>query len=123
MLGSQELVAFVPVTDLDRARGFYAGVLGLTVASQDDFACVLTGGATTLRATKVGDLRPQPFTVLGWVVPDIRATLATLAAAGVSPLVFDGMGQDAAGVWTAPSGAQIAWFHDPDDNVLSLTQP
>ncbi len=122
MLGTQELVAFVSVTDLDRARAFYADVLGLMVVSQDDFACVLSGGRTMLRVTKVDELRPQPFTVLGWAVTDLRATLAALTAAGVEPLVFDGMGQDSAGVWTAPGGAQIVWFHDPDQNVLSLTQ-
>jgi catechol 2,3-dioxygenase-like lactoylglutathione lyase family enzyme len=122
MLGSEQIVAFVPSMDLERSQAFYAGVLGLSVASTDGFACVLQGGGTTLRVTRVNELRPQPFTVLGWVVPDIHATLAQLAQAGVPPLVFDGMGQDGAGVWTAPGGAQIAWFHDPDGNTLSLTQ-
>src|SRR5262245_22661230 len=122
MLGSAPLVAFVPTTDLGRAEDFYSGVLGLAVTEVSDFACVLAGGGMTLRVTKVDELRPQPFTVLGWAVTDIRATLAAMTAAGVEPLVFDGMGQDSAGVWTAPGGAQIVWFHDPDDNVLSLTQ-
>ena len=62
MLGSAALVAFVPVTDLARARSFYEGVLGLACESVDSFACVLRSGATTIRATLVSDLRPQPFT-------------------------------------------------------------
>ena len=108
--------------DLDRSRAFYEGVLGLSVTSTDGFACVLRGGSTTLRVTRVAELRPQPFTVLGWIVGDVHATLARLRDAGVPALRFDGMAQDASGVWTAPGGAQIAWFHDPDGNTLSLTQ-
>jgi catechol 2,3-dioxygenase-like lactoylglutathione lyase family enzyme len=96
MLGSAPVVAFVPVTDLDRARAFYEGVLGLTVVSADSFACVFrTGAGTMLRATLVGELRPQPFTVLGWYVDDIEGAAKVLAAAGVVSKRFDGMEQDA----------------------------
>jgi catechol 2,3-dioxygenase-like lactoylglutathione lyase family enzyme len=116
------IVAFAATTDLDRARDFYAGVLGLTVQYTDDFACVVHGGGTTLRLTKVDSFTPQPFTVLGWAVSDIDATMASLTAAGVTFNRYEGMGQDEAGVWTAPSGARIAWFPDPDGNTLSLTQ-
>jgi catechol 2,3-dioxygenase-like lactoylglutathione lyase family enzyme len=116
------IVAFAATTDLDRAREFYAGVLGLSVEYTDGFACVLRGGGTSLRLTKVDSFAPQPFTVLGWAVPDIAATMASLTAAGVTFHRYDGMGQDEAGVWTAPSGVRIAWFPDPDGNTLSLTQ-
>jgi predicted enzyme related to lactoylglutathione lyase len=114
---------FSPVTDLDRARAFNEGVLGLTAVSVDSFACVFrTGGGTILRATLVGELRPQPFTVLGWSVGDIEETAKQLAAAGIESKRFDGMEQDALGIWTSPSGASVLWFADPDGNVLSLTQ-
>ena len=109
------LVAFVSSTDLDRSRAFYVGVLGLTEVEANPFALVLRSGDTVLRVTKVDSLTPQPFTVLGWWVPDVRAV-------PVEPIVYDGMGQDSDGVWTSPSGAQVRWFHDPDQNVLSLTQ-
>jgi predicted enzyme related to lactoylglutathione lyase len=123
MLGSAPVVAFVPVTDLDRARAFYEGVLGLTVVSVDSFACVFrTGAGTMLRATLVGELRPQPFTVLGWSVDDIEQTANELAASGIESKRFDGMGQDALGIWTSPSGARVLWFADPDGNVLSVTR-
>jgi catechol 2,3-dioxygenase-like lactoylglutathione lyase family enzyme len=69
----------------------------------------------------VQELTPQPFTVLGWLVDDLDAVLAGLVAAGVDPLRYEGMGQDADGVWIAPGGARIVWFHDPDGNTLSLT--
>ena len=75
-----------------------------------------------LRVTKVDQLQVQPFTVFGWAVPDIHAVVADLAGAGVPCVRFDGMDQDAAAVWTTPGGDRIAWFRDPDGNLLSLTQ-
>ena len=61
--------------------------------------------------------------MLGWTVGDIHAMITDLAGRGVAFERFDGLEQDEAGVWTAPGGARIAWFRDPDGNVLSLTQP
>ena len=122
MLGSASAIAFLPSVDLDRSRRFFADRLGLTVAEVTPFACVLLAGPTMLRVTKVDGLQPQPFTVFGWQVSDIHATVAELAAAGVTCLRYDGMSQDAAGVWTTPGGDRVAWFHDPDGNTLSLTQ-
>jgi catechol 2,3-dioxygenase-like lactoylglutathione lyase family enzyme len=122
MLESAHAVAFVPATDLDRARDFYGGVLGLEVLDVSGFACVFRAGGTTLRVTLVGELSPQPFTVFGWEVAAIADTMAGLAARGVVFARFEGMDQDPAGVWTTPGGDQVAWFRDPDGNVLSLTQ-
>jgi len=66
---------------------------------------------------------PQPFTALGWQVSDLAAIVAGLGAAGVDLARFDSLGQDADGIWTTPDGTRIAWFHDPDGNLLSLTEP
>jgi catechol 2,3-dioxygenase-like lactoylglutathione lyase family enzyme len=122
MLTSAPGIAFLPSTDLERAREFFGGRLGLAVEELTPFACVLRSGDTMVRVTKVDQLRVQPFTVFGWQVPDARAVVAELAAVGVPCLHFDGMGQDDAGIWTTPTGDLIAWFHDPDGNTLSLTQ-
>lgn len=122
MLGSASAIAFLPSTDLDQSRAFLADVLGLTVDEITPFACVLRAGTTVLRVTRVESLRPQPFTVFGWQVPDIRSEVVRLAAAGVAFLRYDGMDQDANGVWAAPSGDLVAWFQDPDGNTLSLSQ-
>jgi catechol 2,3-dioxygenase-like lactoylglutathione lyase family enzyme len=122
MLENEPIMAFVSATDLDRARDFYEGVLGLVVEHVDGFACVLRGGGTMLRVTKVAELRPQPFTVLGWAVGDIAASVAQLTTRGVRFSVFDGFGQDEQAIWTAPGGARVAWFADPDGNTLSLTE-
>ena len=122
MLASASAIAFVPSTDLDRSRQFYADRLGLVVHESTPFACVLRAGTTMLRVTKVDQLRVQPFTVFGWEVGDIQATVAGLRAAGIECLRYPGIEQDAAGVWTTPGGDRVAWFHDPDANTLSLTQ-
>jgi catechol 2,3-dioxygenase-like lactoylglutathione lyase family enzyme len=122
MLESARAIAFVPATDLGRARDFYEGVLGLEVLDVSSFACVFRVGGATLRVAVVGELSPQPFTVFGWAVEAISETMAGLAARGVEFLRYEGMDQDLAGVWATPGGDQIAWFRDPDGNVLSLTQ-
>ncbi len=72
--------------------------------------------------TPVGEIRTAPYTVLGWAVADIEATVRALGSTGVSVERFAGMDQDDIGVWAAPGGARVAWFTDPDGNVLSLTQ-
>ena len=122
MLDRAAAMVFLPSTDLDRSRRFFADLLGLPLVEVTPFACVLQVGPTMVRVTKVEQLRPQPFTVFGFQVSDLRATVMRLADAGVGLLRFDGMGQDADGVWTTPDGDQVAWFHDPDGNTLSLTQ-
>lgn len=122
MLGSANLIGFVPSGDLERSRAFYVELLGLHLVEVTPFACVLSAGSTMLRVTKVEALRPQPFTVLGWRVDDVHRAVADLAARGVECIRFDGLDQDHAAVWTAPDGTRIAWFRDPDGNVLSLTE-
>jgi catechol 2,3-dioxygenase-like lactoylglutathione lyase family enzyme len=122
VLDDAAAIAFLPSTDLDRSRRFFADLLGLPLVEVTPFACVLRVGSTMVRVTKVDRLRPQPFTVFGLEVPDIRAAVMRLAGAGVAFLRYDGMGQDADGIWTTPNGDQVAWFQDPDGNTLSLTR-
>lgn len=122
MLGTSHLVAFVPVTDPTRAKAFYVDVLGLTVLEDTPFALVCDGSGTTLRITPVGELTPQLFTVVGWEVDDIDATCRSLVDAGVDLMQVDGIDQDELGVWTTPGDDRVAWFHDPDGNVLSISQ-
>lgn len=122
MLGKNTLVAFVATTDGERARLFYGDVLGLKVVSDDPYAVVCEVNGAPLRIQKVDSFRPQGFTVLGWEVADIDATVDALAARGVEFQRYDGMNQDARAVWSAPSGARVAWFKDPDGNTLSVTE-
>ena len=122
MLGDRKLMAFLPTRDGARARAFYESVLGLRVISDDAFALALDAGGTMLRIQRVGSFVPHPFTAAGWEVPDIAAAVDLLRAAGVAFERFAALDQDDRGVWRAPSGARVAWFKDPDGNVLSLTQ-
>jgi catechol 2,3-dioxygenase-like lactoylglutathione lyase family enzyme len=124
ILGGCKLVAFVPVTDPARARAFYETVLGLKLVEDEaPFALVFDAHGIMLRVTPVGEHKPAAFTILGWEVDAIESTVETLTAAGVKFLRYAGMNDsDPLGIWNAPSGARIAWFNDPDGNVLSLTE-
>jgi catechol 2,3-dioxygenase-like lactoylglutathione lyase family enzyme len=121
MLGGQRLMAFIPVGDLRAAQSFYADVLGLRVTEENPYVVVLDAGGTMLRLTQVDDLRPQPFTIAGWQVPDLDRSIDTLGSRGVAFIRYDGLDQDAKGIWSTPGGDQVAWFKDPDGNTLSLT--
>jgi catechol 2,3-dioxygenase-like lactoylglutathione lyase family enzyme len=119
MLTDAEVMAFAATSDLERATRFYRDTLGLTHVETTPYAAVFRGGGTMVRVTLAEEVRPAPYTVLGWIVGDIATAMAGL---DVEFTRYDGMGQDAAGVWTTPNGDRIAWFTDPDGNVLSLTQ-
>lgn len=124
ILGGSKLVAFAPTIDAAKARAFYEGVLGLRlVADEKPFALVFDANGTMLRVTTVHELKPDPFTVLGWDVEDIAATVDRLTAAGVEFNRYKGVNDgDPRGIWNSPSGARVAWFKDPDGNVLGVTQ-
>ena len=124
VLGGSDLIAFAPTTDPAKARAFYEGVLGLRlVADQKPFALEFDANGIMLRVTTVRELKAQPFTILGWSVSDIEATADKLVAAGVSFERYPGVNDsDSRGIWNSPGGARIAWFKDPDGNVLSLTE-
>ena len=119
-LGDARIASFVGVSDLYAAESFYGGVLGLLLQDARPFALVADAGATQLRITAVGAVCAVPYTVLGWQVEDIESTIDELVSKGVQFTRYDGMVQDDRGLWTAPSGARIAWFRDPDGNNLSL---
>jgi catechol 2,3-dioxygenase-like lactoylglutathione lyase family enzyme len=121
VLTDASFIGFIPVRDIAAARTFYEGTLGLKVVDDTPFALVLDASGTMLRVTPVAELTPHPFTIAGWTVPDITATVRALTGRGVEFTRYDGMGQDEQGVWTAPSGDRVAWFKDPDGNTLSLT--
>ena len=122
MLGGSRLVAFAATVDGVKSRTFYEGVLGLTLAHEDEYASVYNARGVELRIQKVRALTPQPHTQLGWSVSSIDQVLQALRDRGVAFEKYSFLEQDPNGVWTAPSGAKIAWFKDPDGNLLSVTQ-
>jgi catechol 2,3-dioxygenase-like lactoylglutathione lyase family enzyme len=123
MLANAELVAFVPVADLGRARRFYENILGLPCVDADRTACVFDCAGTTLRATLVEGYTPGRHTVVGWAVADLPATVQYLIERAVVMERYGGVEQDERGIWMTPAGDQVVWFKDFDGNTLSLTQP
>jgi catechol 2,3-dioxygenase-like lactoylglutathione lyase family enzyme len=123
LLGSSKIAAFSATTDAERAKAFYRDKLGLKLISEDGFALVFDAAGTMLRVQLVKEVRQAPYTTLGWNVSDIAATVDELEKAGVKFEHYGFPGQDEKGIWTPPgSAAKIAWFKDPDGNVLSLAQ-
>lgn len=122
MLASATVVTFLASGDPERSRRFYAETLGLPLKSDDGFALVFDADGIELRIQKVDRVEPHAYTAFGWKVDDISAVVSGLARRGVAFERYQGMAQDPSGVWQAPSGARVAWFKDPDGNLLSLTQ-
>ena len=122
MLGSTNIVAFVPTKDAVKARAFYEGVLGLRFVNDDGFAMVLDANGIMIRVAKAGEFTPAQFTILGWQVTGIEKVVAGLQARGVKFEIFGFFKQDELGIWTAPTGDKVAWFKDPDGNILSVSE-
>ena len=125
MLGSADVIAFVPTRNPAKVRTFYEKTLGLEFVSEDPFALVFDAHGVTLRIANVSsvvDFKPAPFTILGWQVPSAEKAVQALTKKGVKFERFPGMNQDKVGIWSSPSGAHVAWFKDPDGNILSVTE-
>jgi predicted enzyme related to lactoylglutathione lyase len=122
MLAECLLIGFIPTTDSERARKFYVDQLKLEFVADDQFALVVKTQTSMVRIAKTPNFTPAEYTILGWEVPAIAETVKELTASGISFTRYSFIEQDAAGIWTSPSGSKVAWFKDPDGNVLSLSQ-
>jgi catechol 2,3-dioxygenase-like lactoylglutathione lyase family enzyme len=122
MVSESEVMGFIPTKDVARARAFYEEKLGLRFISNDQFALVVESHGTLIRITKINEFTPAPFTILGWRTQNIEDEVQSLSARGVSFQRYPGMAQNNLGIWDSPSGAKVAWFKDPDGNVLSISQ-
>jgi len=122
MLADKELKAFVPTVKPAEAKKFYKDILGLTLLSEDNYALEFNANGTLLRVSIVPELTPYPFTVLGWNVEDISSVIKSLNEKGVTCEKYGFLQQDSLGIWTSTNGSKVAWFKDPDGNVLSLTE-
>ncbi len=122
LLRTANLCAFVATADAVRAKAFYHQTLGLSLVSEDPFAIVFDANGIHIRVTPVREISIAPYTVLGWEVLNIDKAVAELADRGVLFERFQSLPQSEAGIWDAPGGARVAWFKDPDGNLLSVAQ-
>jgi catechol 2,3-dioxygenase-like lactoylglutathione lyase family enzyme len=122
-LGKYNIIGFVSIVDVARAKGFYRDTLGLRLVMEEPpFALVFDANGIMLRLGMAKEIAPAHGTVLGWQVPEITATVKNLTQAGVSFERYEGMDQDELSIWTSPTGAKVAWFKDPDGNTLSISE-
>jgi len=122
MFDSQKIVAFIQITNVEKARAFYEGILGLRFVKDDGFAAVFDANGIMVRAAKTKEFTPLQATVLGWEVANIEEKVRGLRDRGVRFEVFGFFKQDELGIWTAPTGDKVAWFKDPDGNILSVSE-
>jgi catechol 2,3-dioxygenase-like lactoylglutathione lyase family enzyme len=122
MLGSKRLIAFIPTVKPAEAKAFYQDVLGLRFIREDQVAVVFDANGTMLRITIVPEFTPYPFTVAGWSVLNIEEIVTALAEKGIAFERYSFMEQDSLGIWTSSAGTKVAWFKDPDGNLLSVSQ-
>ena len=123
MLGSATITALVGTMKPEAAKAFYADTLGLKFISDDTYAMIFEGKNTRVRVSKVPAMAPAQYAVLAFTVDDIEKAVDDLTGKGVVFARFGFFVQDARGVWSAPDGTKVAWFHDPDLNLLSVVQP
>jgi catechol 2,3-dioxygenase-like lactoylglutathione lyase family enzyme len=122
MLASGKMVGFVPTKDYEKARAFYVDKLGFDFVSLDQFALVVRVGGHRIRIAKVANFTPLQGTILGWEVADIEPVVRWLAERGVATEKFPFVQDKELGIWTTPNGDKVAWFKDPDGNILSVGQ-
>jgi catechol 2,3-dioxygenase-like lactoylglutathione lyase family enzyme len=122
ILAAAKPVAIICTRDRARAAVFYRDTLGLKLKSEDDYAAVFEIGGIDLRVSTIPDFTPHEHTVLGFSVADVAAAVKALLEKGVTFNTYKGFNQDELGVWSLPNSAlRVAWFNDPDGNVLSVT--
>jgi predicted enzyme related to lactoylglutathione lyase len=122
MLADKKLKAFVPTTMPDKAKTFYQELLGLELLAEDEYALEFNANGVLLRVITVPVLKPQEFTILGWNVSDISSMIRSMNNKGVYCEKYHFLIQNDLGIWTSPGGSRVAWFKDPDGNVLSLKE-
>ena len=122
MLAASKLIGFVPTRDSVKARAFYEDKLGFQFVSDDPFALVMQAGESSIRIAKAKDFTPAPYTVMGWEVSDVEAVVKWLTQRSVAFEKYPFVQDRELGIWTTPGGDKVAWFKDPDGNVLSVSQ-
>ena len=122
MLASSRLQTIVWTSRISVAEKFYSDVLGLPLKGKSHGALIYDVGGSDLRVSPVPATQPSSHTVLGFAVADVSTTVQSLMARGVAFERIAGLAHDSAGILRTPDGAKVAWFRDPDGNLLSVVQ-
>ena len=122
MLASAKMMGFIPTKDYDKARAFYEGKLGFEFVSLDQYALVVKVGGHMIRIVKIPNFTPLQGTTLGWEVSDIQSAATWLRDRGVPTEKYPFAQDRELGIWTTPNGDKVAWFKDPDGNILSVSE-
>jgi len=114
------------VDDLQRAKAFYADVLGLSLQEHEEMPGLLTlhiAGGHEIIVYEKGNHIPATFTVLNFPVPEIAAAVKQLQERGVAfeHYDFEQFKTDADGIFRG-GGPLIAWFKDPAGNIFSVIE-
>jgi catechol 2,3-dioxygenase-like lactoylglutathione lyase family enzyme len=122
MFASTKAFSGFAVDDLQKAREFYEGTLGLRVSEGAGLLTLqLAGDRDTLVYPKP-DHAPATHTILNFPVDDIDEAVDQLVARGVRFERYEGLDQDEKGISRAEGGPYIAWFTDPAGNILSVLE-
>jgi catechol 2,3-dioxygenase-like lactoylglutathione lyase family enzyme len=122
MLPEERLTAFLSTSNAARARAFYEGVLGLTCVDDHEFLITFDCGPARVALQKSSQpITPPHGTALSWQVKDLEGEMKALIGRGVVFERFEGHDQDEMGVWRPAPNTGVAWFKDPDGNLLSLS--
>jgi len=122
MLSNSRLQSIIWTSRIVEAETFYRGTLGLTLRAKSDGALVFDVGGGDLRVSPIPSTAPAEHTVLGFAVSDVDSTIAFLRARGVTVERFEGLPHEANGAVVTPGGNRVAWFRDPDGNILSIVE-
>lgn len=122
MLANATVTALVGTMQKEASTTFYRDTLGLKFIADDGFAAIFEGKNARIRVSRVPAITPAAYAVLAFQVDDIEKSVDGLTAKGVVFQRFGFFVQDARGIWSAPDGTKVAWFHDPDLNLLSVVQ-
>lgn len=122
MLANSKLQTIILTSHMTEARVFYRDVLGLELKGESDGALIFDVGGSDLRVSPVPATQATEHTVLGFAVADVDSTISLLIDKGIEFERFEGFAHEPNGALTTPAGSRVAWFRDPDGNLLSVVQ-
>ena len=122
MLGNRDAIANLAVKDVERARAFYEGTLGLSkVGSQGAELIVFKSGKSTINVYRSEYAGTNQATAVTWIVgDDLEKIVEALKARGVTFEHYDMPGMTRQGDVHIGGELRVAWFRDPDGNILNL---